>query len=162
MKAFGKLLLSDLRQFLRDKTALFFTIAFPIIFIFLFGWIFSGSGDISYDIGVVNNDDSPVGEGITQMLDQIPIFVMQEGEMETQLDKLKSGDLRAVIVIPAGLQQSVASGQTADIKLYYDPTQTTSAQIILPVLRQAIDAVNQQLAQQPLLLQTERRIHTGL
>ena len=153
MKAFGKLLLSDLRQFIRDKTALFFTIAFPIIFIFLFGWIFSGSGDISYDIGVVNNDDSPVGEGITQMLNQIPIFVMQEGEIETQLDKLKSGDLRAVIVIPAGLQQSVASGQTADIKLYYDPTQTTSAQIILPVLRQAIDAVNQQLAQQPLLLQ---------
>ena len=30
MKAFSKLLLSDLKQFLRDKTALFFTIAFPL------------------------------------------------------------------------------------------------------------------------------------
>ena len=153
MKAFGKLLLSDLRQFLRDKTALFFTIAFPIIFIFLFGWIFSGSGDINYGIGLINNDDSPVGEGISQMLGEIPIFEMSQGELDAKLDELRNGDIRAVIVIPAGLEESIAAGQTADIKLYYDPTQTTSTQIILPVLRQAIDEVNRQLTQQPLLLQ---------
>lgn len=152
MRAFGKLLIADLKQFFRDRTALFFTFAFPILFIFIFGWVFSGAGDVSYDIGLINNDDSHIGEGISQVLHEIPIFELSEGELESQLEELEKGDLKAVIVIPADIESSINSGQPAEIQVYYDPTQTTSAQIIIPVLRQAVDEINRQLTQQPLLL----------
>jgi ABC-2 type transport system permease protein len=153
MRAFYKLLISDLKQFFRDKTALFFTFAFPIIFIFIFGWVFSGAGNVSYDIGLVNNDSSSAGEGISQMLNQIPIFEISEGELDIRLEELEKGELKAVVVIPADIESSISSGQLAEIKVYYDPTQTTSAQIIIPVLRQVVDEANRQLTQQPLLLQ---------
>jgi len=153
MRAFYKLLISDLKQFFRDRTALFFTFAFPIIFIFIFGWVFSGASDVNYNIGLVNNDDSPIGEGISQILYQIPIFELSEGELDGKLEELKKGDLRAVVVIPADIESSVNSGELSEIKVYYDPAQTTSAQIIIPVLSQVVDEVNQQLTQQPLLLQ---------
>ena len=153
MRAFYKLLASDFKQFLRDKTALFFTFAFPIIFIFIFGWAFSGAGDINYKIGLVNNDESPIGENISQMLHEIPIFELSEGEQESQIEELEKGDLKAVIVIPADIASSISSGETSEIEVYYDPAQTTSAQIIIPVLRQAVDEINRQLTQQSLLLQ---------
>jgi ABC-2 type transport system permease protein len=153
MRAFFKLLIADLKQFFRDRTALFFTFAFPIIFIFIFGWVFSGAGDINYKIGLVNNDDSPIGEGISQVLYEIPIFELSEGELSSQLEELEKGDLKAVVVIPADIASSINSGELSEIKVYYDPTQTTSAQIIIPVLRQAVDEINRQLTQQPLLLQ---------
>ena len=152
MRAFGKLLIADLKQFFRDRTALFFTFAFPILFIFIFGWVFSGAGDVSYDIGLINNDDSSTGEGISQVLHEIPIFELSEGELSSQLEELEKGELKAVIVIPADIDSSINSGELAEIKVYYDPTQTTSAQIIIPVLRQAVDEINRQLTQQPLLL----------
>jgi hypothetical protein len=153
MRAFRKLLISDLKQFFRDRTALFFTFAFPILFIFIFGWVFSGAEDVSYNIGLVNNDDSPIGEGISQVLYDIPIFELSEGELDSQLEELEKGDLKAVIVIPTDIASSINSGELSEIKVYYDPTQTTSAQIIIPILRQAVDDINRQLTQQPLLLQ---------
>jgi len=152
MRAFNKLLISDLKQFFRDKTALFFTFAFPILFIFIFGWVFSGAGNVSYDIGLVKNDDSSAGEAISQMLHLIPIFEISEGEQENKIEELRNGNLKAVIVIPADIDSGISSGHMSEIKVYYDPTQTTSAQIIIPVLRQSIDEVNRQLTQQPLLL----------
>jgi ABC-2 type transport system permease protein len=153
MRAFRKLLISDLKQFFRDRTALFFTFAFPIFFIFIFGWVFSGAEDVSYKIGLVNNDDSAMGQGISQALYEIPIFKLSEGELGEKLEELKNGDLKAVVVIPAGIEASLNSGQTADIKVYYDPTQTTSSQIILSVLKEYINEINRQLSQQPILLQ---------
>jgi ABC-2 type transport system permease protein len=153
MKSFLKLLISDLKQFFRDRTALFFTFAFPVIFIFIFGWVFSGTDNVSYKIGLVNNDESAIGEGISQMLNEIPIFKISEGEQNSQIEELRQGDLKAVIVIPADIASSVGSGELSEITVYYDPTQTTSAQIIIPVLRQAVDEINRQLTQQPLLLQ---------
>ena len=145
MRAFYKLLISDLKQFSRDKTALFFTFAFPIIFIFIFGWVFSGAGDVNYKIGLVNNDSSSAGEEISQMIKQIPIFEISEGELDFRLEELEKGELKAVVVIPADIESSINSGQPAEIKVYYDPAQTTSVQIIIPVLRQAVDEANRQL-----------------
>lgn len=152
MKAFNKLLLAAFRQFYRDKTALFFTFAFPLLFMLVFGLAFSGEQDISYDIGVVNNDNSAVGDGISQALSEIPIFSVTEGELDDRLAELKKGDLKAVILIPAGLESSLSRGQAATITVHYDPSQTISSQVILSVLRESINEINRQLTQQPTLL----------
>ncbi len=153
MRPLLKLFLADLKQFARDRTALFFTFAFPIFFMLIFGAVFSGEQNISYDIGVVNQDTSPAGAGIVQALEQIPVFKISQGTEDTELRALQKGDLRAVVVIPADLAVTIQSGKAASIKVYYDPSQTTSAPILLSVLRQAIDTINFQLARQPMLLQ---------
>jgi len=149
MRAFYKLLVSDFKQFFRDKTALFFTFAFPIFFIFIFGWVFSGADDISYDIGLVNQDNSAPSQGISLTLQEIPIFVVTTGELESKLDELRGGEIDAVVAIPSGIEESIGKGEPVDITVYYDPSQTTSAQVILPVLQQVIDAVNIQMTGQP-------------
>jgi ABC-2 type transport system permease protein len=153
MKPFYKLTLASFKQFIRDKTALFFTFAFPLLFMLIFGLVFSNEGDISYDIGLVRSDNSPAAAEIAQALGKIPIFSISEGNLDDKLKELKDGDIKAVVVIPAALESSLGSGQTANITVYYDPSQSSSVQIILPVLREAINGINRQLTQQPVLLQ---------
>ena len=151
MKAFGRLLVANFKQFVRDRTALFFTFAFPVLFMFIFGFVFSGGDDINYDIGLVNQDNSATSTGISMAFEEVPIFEISPGELEGKLDELRDGELDAVVVIPAGIEASIGRGEMVDIQVYYDPSQTTSAQIILPVLRQVVDAVNIQMSGQPVL-----------
>lgn len=153
MKPFYKLTLASFKQFFRDKTALFFTFAFPLLFMLIFGLVFSNEGSVSYDVGLVRDANSPAATQISQALGTIPIFSIEEGNLNDELNELKKGDLRAVIVIPADLESTIGHGQTANVTVYYDPAQSSSAQIILPVLQQTINEINRQLTQQPVLLQ---------
>jgi ABC-2 type transport system permease protein len=59
MNSFVYLLNAGFREFIRDRTAVFFTLVFPIMFILVFG-LFFGSQDDSgaYPVGVVLQDES--------------------------------------------------------------------------------------------------------
>jgi len=161
MNGFYKLLTANYKIFLRDRTALFFTFAFPLLFMIIFGFVFSGSDDISYDIGLVNDDDSVIGVTISQAINQVPIFKVSEGELSGTLEKLKDGDLKAVILIPDNIQFEINEGEPVDITVYYDPAQTTSSQVILSVLGELVNETNRQLTQEPVLLKlTEESIQS--
>ena len=51
MKALIQLYIASVKEFVRSRMAIFWTLAFPIFFILIFGVVFSGGGDISYDVG---------------------------------------------------------------------------------------------------------------
>ena len=111
MKSFLKLLQSDLRQFTRDRTALFFTFAFPMLFMIVFGLVYSGNNGLSYDVGLVDADKSTVSAQITGVLSQVSIFKLnQVDNLDQELAKLKKGDIRAIIVIPAGTNADDVAG----------------------------------------------------
>jgi len=152
MKAFRRLLVADFKQFFRDRTAVFFTFAFPIFFMLIFGLVFSGEEEVNYSIGLVKEEESVAASMITEALKNVPIFDFSEGTLDDMLEALRSGDLRAVVVIPQDIAASLHEQQATDIILYYDQTQTTSAQILLPVMRQVINEINRQMTQQPVLL----------
>lgn len=152
MRAFRKLLIANFKQFFRDKTAVFFIFAFPLIFIGIFGLVFGGGETVNYKIGLANYDNSAHGQGLSHALKAIPIFEISEGELDDKKVELEDGDLSAVVVIPADIEATIAAGRAVAITVYHDPSQTTSGQIILPVLRQVVNEINQQLTQQPVLL----------
>lgn len=155
MKPFYKLTMAAFKQFVRDKVYMFFTFIFPLLFIVIFGLVWGNVGDVSYDIGLVKSDNSTATQGIAQGFSKIPVFKVSEGNHDDMLQKLKKGDLRAVIVIPpqAELGKAMAGGQAANITLYYDPAQTSSAQVILPIMRQVVEEINRQITKQPVLVQ---------
>jgi ABC-2 type transport system permease protein len=158
MRPFIKLLFSDLKQFYRDRTALFFTFAFPLLFMLIFGLVFSGNNGVSYKIGLVDADQSPVSTQISTVLKQVSVFNVDEADnFEQQLEKLKKGDIRSVVVIPAGTQAAIANGEASTITVYYDPSQSTSSSIIISTLQQITGQINQQLTNQPTLIQIKEQ-----
>jgi ABC-2 type transport system permease protein len=163
MTVFRKLLIANFRQFSRERSALFFTFAFPIIFILVFGLVFSGGTDsISYTVGlVVTDEDSESGTMITEAFAQIPIFEMVEGDLESSLDALRNGEVSAVVAVPDGIEAGFAAGRPAEITFYYDPAQTTTLQVLQPTIREIIHAIDRQISgQPPLLVLSEKTIQS--
>ena len=58
MQALFALTLANIRSYTRDRAAVFWTLAFPLVFIVLFGLIFQGSGSARLTIAWVDNDTS--------------------------------------------------------------------------------------------------------
>jgi ABC-2 type transport system permease protein len=138
------LYIASLKEFTRDRGALFWTIAFPLIFIVLFGLIFSGGGGVKYTVGLVDQDGGQVGMALTTTLKQVRPFTIQTGTEDAEMRALKKGQIDLVIVIPNGLTEQVASRQTATVQMYNDPSaNATNAQIEQQIVLQVLAGFNQ-------------------
>ena len=158
MSTVFSLYVANMKEFIRDRAALFWTFAFPIVFIVLFGAIFSGSGSHTYNVGLVNEDDGPVGAALANAFEhKVQPFKTTTGSYDANLSALKKGDLDLVIVLPAGLSQTVASGHTAQVQMYYDPSKdAATAQIEQTIVAQTLEVYNRQVVKTspPLALAT--------
>jgi ABC-2 type transport system permease protein len=155
MRSFVQLYMATVREFARDKSALFWTFAFPIFFIVIFGIIFSGDQNISFNIGLVN-EDGAASTQLVQGFKQIDAFKIKEGTRDAELKALKDGDRSAVIIIPAGtgavlranatqltgVGQAAVPGQ-ALLDVYYDPANQNTSQIVLNIIDKVVAGMNQ-------------------
>jgi ABC-2 type transport system permease protein len=153
VKAFYRLLIADFKQFFRDRTALFFTFIFPILFMIIFGLAFSGGNDVRYNVGLINDSQSTLGQNIEQAISQTPIFNITTNTLDDKLAELRKGDIQAVIHIPADLDSATAGSTPAKIDLYYDPSRTASSQVIIPVLNDILAEVNRRATNEPILFE---------
>ena len=78
MRALLLLTVANIKSFMRDRAALFWTLAFPLIFVFLFGSIFTG-GDNSRTIGLADLDGSPASAQLKTAFGQVPNLELVEG-----------------------------------------------------------------------------------
>lgn len=143
-----RLYIANLKEFVRDRAALFWTFAFPIVFIVMFGAIFSGGGSHTYNVGLVNQDAGPVGVQLANVFEhKISIFDTRTGTFESEMSALKQGNLDLVIVLPAGLSETVAAGHTAQVQMYYDPSKdAATAQIEQSIVAQTLNVYNRAVA----------------
>ena len=163
MRSFRKLFSASFKEFYRDKTALFFSFAFPIIFIMIFGMVFGNEGIGSYKVGIVSEGNSPSAQRILKVFEQIgdseemEILEIEFGDSsDAELDKLRNGDIRALLVIPDDIERQMSnSSDGGKLEIYYDPSQTTVAQIVLPILQQIVTDINTQMTEAPVLLSME-------
>jgi ABC-2 type transport system permease protein len=98
MAAAGSLARAMALGFIRDKTALFFTLFFPLMFLVLFGGLFKNSGVSRSDvvqIGAVQVFDQMPAEARAD-LDQV-LKVEQTDDRAGALEKVRNGDTDAAI-----------------------------------------------------------------
>ena len=144
MSTVFSLYVANMKEFIRDRAALFWTFAFPIVFIVLFGLIYSGSGSPSYNLGLVNQDGGPVSAQLANVLEhKVSAFKVTTGGYDAEMSALKNGKVDLMIVLPAGLSQSVEAGQTAHVQMYYDPSKNpTDSQIEQTIVSSVLDGFN--------------------
>jgi ABC-2 type transport system permease protein len=152
MKTFFQLYLSNLREFSRNRLAMFWSVAFPVLFILLFGSTFSGTSDTTFNVGVAAEDSGPVGSALSQALGAVQAFRVTEGTPAELLTNLKQGKLSAVIVIPDGVSAAVMGGKNAGVEVHYDPSNQTTSQVVLTIVEKVVGGLQQSLTHQPALL----------
>jgi ABC-2 type transport system permease protein len=141
------LTVANVKSLVRDRAALFWTIFFPIMFVFLFGWIFGGSGNATISVGVVDQDGTAASGGLRQAFASVPLLTLHDGTLDAEKAAMQHGDVSAVIVIPKGLQDALVaarSGSTGSvaIALYGDPSQNQTTQVVQAAVAQVANGFN--------------------
>ena len=151
MRALTALSMANLRSFVRDRAALFWTIAFPIVFVILFGTIFSGGG-ADYRLGWVDQDGSPGAALLRQAFVANAPVDLTDGTLEESRERMLDGDLDGILVLPRGLQaviDAAQGGQNPDpieVTVITDPSRSNTALAVQQIATGLVMAANLQLS----------------
>ncbi|MBA2556138.1 MAG: ABC transporter permease [Chloroflexi bacterium] len=154
--------MANIRSFVRDRAALFWTFAFPVLFVILFGSIFSGDGDTSLEFGWVDEDGTPASGQLREGFAQVELFDLRDGDREASLQLMREGELEGLLIVPEGtgrqLTDAATGGEPTEpmpLIVYTDPSQQTASQTILGTVGQVLGVVNQRLSGRPPVLSVE-------
>lgn len=133
------LAIKDLRLLVRDRTAMFFTFVFPIIFAAFFGMIFSGGGgERRLAVAVVDLDRTPESNVfLTRLQTGGEIAASVSGSVDAARAGVLEGRQVAYVVIPAGFaeaQRDVFAGGSAVVQVGVDPSRKAERGMLQGVL----------------------------
>lgn len=124
MRAAITISLKDLRERIRDRSALLFGIVVPLGLALIFSSVFGGAFGVELDLdyAVVDLDGGPVAAAFVD--DVLPGIVGAGlGEVTTSddpdevRDRVRDGELTAAFVLPAGFSDAVTTGQPTTIEV---------------------------------------------
>jgi ABC-2 type transport system permease protein len=136
------------RMFSRSKSSIFWTLAFPIILMVLFGAIFSGFGEATYSLYIQDKDGTPTSQQFIESLNQTKALNLVMVDPDVDPDQyIKDNSLTTFMIIPPGFQEAIISGGTENVTLDLRLDQTsTSAGVVSGIVNSVAESWNLQIA----------------
>jgi len=148
MYATYKLTVAAAKMFVRSRQAFFFTLAFPIIIMLIFGYI-GFDKPAAIDVGLVTSNPTALTQAFITQLQNFPTFKVHEGTLQDELAALNNGDRSVVLEVPDSL--APVAGKQPQIIAHINESKQPEAQTVVTVLNQfATQATLQALHAQPL------------
>ncbi len=146
-------LLVRIRSFSREKSAVFFTIAFPIILILVFGTIFLKQDHMSYDLQVQDLDRTTGSAQLVTVLAQSGVFTITPVDSGADAARyFKDNKLNLLLIVPKGYGETQAQrimrrDGNASIRMtyLYDPSSTSVAKK-MQILDAIVAGLNQKMS----------------
>ena len=134
------------KRFFRDRLAIFFTIIFPLIFLFVFGGLNSGSKDVSFRVALVNHSDSVFAKDFVKQSKDSKILEVdpEVTTLEAAKDKMTKSQLDATIVLPEDFGDIKQGEQypSGEAKIVYTSNNEQSATALSSLLDAQFKAIN--------------------
>ena len=125
-RVIGANLVVSLKSFSREKSAMFFTIAFPIILILVFGTIFLNQDNMSFALYVQDLDQTNASAQLVKTLEQNGRFrITKVDPAINPTQYAKDHKLNLILVIPKGYDSSLVRRMT-----FRDPTASVTVTFI--------------------------------
>jgi ABC-2 type transport system permease protein len=156
------------KRYFRDKTAIFFTIAFPLIFLFVFGGLFGGNNDLSFKVVVINQSSSEFSNQFVDEAKKGDILELSDDAptLEAAREKMNRGELDAAIVLPQefGAIEQGSDYPSGQAKVYYTQNNQQAAQTLASLLEVQFSTINSQFVktETPFTVATEQTGDQGL
>jgi ABC-2 type transport system permease protein len=137
------------KRFFRDKLALFFTVGFPLIFLFVFGSLNSGSGDMSFNVALINESNSTFATNFVKQAEESKVLKIDKDvtSLEGAREKMSRSELDAAIVLPKdfGAVKDGAQTPAGQAKVVYTQNNEQSGQALGSILDAQFKAINSSL-----------------
>jgi ABC-2 type transport system permease protein len=146
MRALLALTLANIRSYVRDRAALFWTLAFPLVFIVMFGLIFSAGGS-RLTLAVVRDDTSPAADSFMKALEDQAGVDLKIYDEDDARGVMNHGDVDGIVIIPQGygLALSAASagtGSPASLRVITDASRPQQAGSVFQAVGNVLGVVN--------------------
>ena len=145
-----------MKMILRDKQALFWALAFPLLFVVVFG-LFFRDVDSPQVVGVIDNAGDDMSRGLVRNLSEMGgLEVEARDDEEEARRQVEDGDLGHLLIIPEGLAGTVANNPPARLELLYDESNAFGG-VVVSAVASFIDSANLELARAPVRLVLDAR-----
>jgi ABC-2 type transport system permease protein len=154
-------LVVKLMCFYREKTTMFFTIAFPIVLILVFGTIFMSQDSLEYHLCVQDLDQTKASEESVKTLELDGKFKITRVDPAVNATQyVRDSRVNLLLVIPKGLERSLMQRKffkdftaSATITYIYDPSSSSVATKI-QILNAVLAGINQEMSGMPPFLRS--------
>ncbi len=125
----------------RDRQAIFFSVFFPLVFMFVISFASNNDPD-PIELGIVNNANNALASQFIASLETSQLFSITLGEETALREELSAGDKSVVLILPDDFRDK---GSPVDLTVLIDAAQVRQVAVVLPVLEQALVSVERNL-----------------
>ena len=118
----------DLRLLLRDRTALLFNLAVPMLVISIVA-VSLGGGGAGLVLPVVNEDEGPVAEALLETL-RGHVMIEEVDRAEARRRVAHDNEAAAALVLPERLSKQYLGSRPTNLPLWTDPAKGTEVDVI--------------------------------
>lgn len=157
----------DIRRLFRDKVAIFFTFIFPLIFLFVFGGLFSNNSSMSFNVAVINHAQSDFSKQFVDNANKDQLFKIAPdiSSLDAAKERMSRGELDATIILPEGFGDITNGKYPSGVaEVVYNKNSEQAGQAIGAILDTIFKDVNKKLipVDTPFSVQTKTTDTEGL
>lgn len=134
------------RRFFRDRLAIFFTVIFPLIFLFVFGSLSSGNKDVSFNVALINQSETSFAKQFAKQATDSKVLKVNEDvtTLDEAKEKMGRSEIDATIVLPANFGEVKQGAQypSGEAKVVYTQNNQQSATALTSILDAQFKAIN--------------------
>ncbi len=159
--AFGRRIwinfIAQARMFFRSPGSVFWTVAFPVLLILLFGAIFSNSGTTTYTLYVQDLDHSAASQELLQGFNETKVLNIVMVDPSVDPDQyIRDNSISSFLIIPEGFQGAFAPEpyrENTTLELRIDNS-SSSALSVASIVNSVVQSLNLYLANGTLVVST--------
>jgi ABC-2 type transport system permease protein len=126
----------NLKRLFRDKTALFFTFMFPLIFLLVFGYANKNTG-VSFNVALLNQSPTQLASQTVKQITSSKVFKVDKSlkTMAQAKEKMKRSQIDAIIVLPNTFGKLTDGKLTGQAQVIYTQNGAQAGQAVQSVLQ---------------------------
>jgi ABC-2 type transport system permease protein len=147
------LTVASMKMYFRNRSALFFTVFFPIVLVSVFGLLSNGNGNGSIKLTLTNYSSTQLSKSYVEAIKKVPAFSVDQTNEGDARDQLSKGKVDLEVVIPKDFG-AVSAGHLAPtaIQTYYNQARPGNGQSASLILGQIASGFNNSVTHTPTVI----------
>ena len=152
-RVLSSLTVASMKMYFRNRSALFFTVFFPIVLVAVFGLLSNGNGDGSIKLDLTNYSHSQLASSYITAVKGVSAFKVVQTSESSARDQLGRGKIDLEVVIPKDFG-TLNNGRPipSSIQTYFNQARPGNGQTASLILGQVAAGFNQKLTGTPMII----------
>lgn len=148
-----------LKSFFRDPVSLLFTFALPVVFLLVFGALFSNDSAVNFDVAVINHSKTEFSQEFVKNIDGEKTFTTVAVDTIAEAkEKMSRGQIDTIIELPTPFGEVNSNGRpTGQMTVYYEKNSPETGQTIAQIMSSVTNDLGLRFGQEPPLFSVQQK-----